>query len=150
MLGIELNRGRGNVKEGWVVNSNEFLRRWAGGALTSDLVVGEFWSRCGQMDLASAYVLRPLNRLVLDFMAWNRGWVNEWRSGGILDQRCWRGLESEGRIKDVKLVGDKVANELGLRGANLVDIRIGSTVHWRLTFITMGDYTGLRAQQGDE
>ena len=66
------------------------------------------------MNLASAYVLRPLNHLVLDFMVWNRGWVNEWRSGGILDQRCQRGLESEGRSQG--LIGDEVANELGLRG----------------------------------
>ena len=34
-------------------------------------------------------------------------------------------------------------------GANLVDIRTGSMVHWGLTFIT-GDYAGSRAQQGDE
>ena len=63
------------------------------------------------MDLALAYVLRPLNPLVLDFVAWNRGWVNERRSGGILDWRCWRG-----GVKEVKLIGGEVANELGLRG----------------------------------
>ena len=74
----------------------------------------EFQSGCGQMDLASAYVLHPLSRLVLDFMVWNRGWVNEWRSGGIPDWRCQRGLESEG--KSVKLFGDKVVNGLGFRG----------------------------------
>ena len=34
--------------------------------------------------------------------------------------------------------------------SNLVDIRSGSTVHWRLTFITTGDYAGSQAQQGDE
>ena len=28
-------------------------------------------------------------------------------------------------------------------GANLGDIRTGSTVHWRLAFITMGDHAGL-------
>ena len=39
---------------------------------------------------------------------------------------------------------------LGLRGGNLVNIRTGSTVHWRLAFIAMGDYAGSRAQQGDE
>ena len=33
-----------------------------------------------------------------------------------------------------------------LGGGNLVDIRTGSTVHWRLTFITMGDYAGLQVQ----
>ena len=37
-----------------------------------------------------------------------------------------------------------------LGGGNLVDIRTGSTVHWRLAFIAMGNYTELRAQQGDE
>ena len=45
-----------------------------GGCGVLDLVVAEFWSGCGGMDLASAYVLRPLNRLVLDFVTWNRGW----------------------------------------------------------------------------
>ena len=37
-----------------------------------------------------------------------------------------------------------------LGGGNLVDIQTGSTVHWRLTFITMGDYAGSRVQQGDK
>ena len=64
---------------------------------TPDLVVVEFQSWCGQMDLASAYVLHPLNRLVLDFVVWNRGWVNKRRSRDIPDWRCQRGLESEGR-----------------------------------------------------
>ena len=59
-------------------------------------------------------------------------------------------LRVRGGVKEVKLIGDEVANELGLRGANLVDIRTGSTVHWRLAVITMGDYAGLRAQRGDE
>ena len=68
------------------------------------------------MDLASAYVLHPLNRLVLDFVVWNRGWVNEQRSGGIPHRRCWRGLESEGKSQDVKLNKDEVVNGLGLRG----------------------------------
>ena len=49
------------------VNSDGFLRRRAGGSLTPDLVVMEFRRGCGQMDLASACVLRPLNRLVLYF-----------------------------------------------------------------------------------
>ena len=35
-------------------------------------------------------------------------------------------------------------------GGNLVKIQTGSTVHWRLAFIAMEDYAGLRAQQGDE
>ena len=73
------------------------------GVSTLDLVVTEFQIWCGQMDLASAYVLHPLNHLVLDFVAWNRGWVNEQRSGGILDQRCQRGLESEGRSQGCEI-----------------------------------------------
>ena len=32
--------------------------------------------------------------------------------------------------------------------ANLVDIQTGSTVHWRLAFITTGNYAGLQVQQG--
>ena len=63
------------------------------------------------MDLASAYVLRPLNRLVLDFVVWNRGWVNKWRSRDIREE-----LRVKGGVKDVKLMEDKVANGLGLRG----------------------------------
>ena len=38
-----------------------------GGASTPDLIVAEFRNGCGQMDLASACVLRPLNCPVLDF-----------------------------------------------------------------------------------
>ena len=50
------------------------------------------------MDLASAYVLHPLNRLVLDSMVWDRGWMNERRSGCIPDRSCQRGLvEGKGR-----------------------------------------------------
>ena len=37
------------------------------GTSALDLIVVEFWNGCGQMDLASACVLRPLNHLVLDF-----------------------------------------------------------------------------------
>ena len=52
------------------------------------------------MDLALAYVLHPLNHLVLDFVAGSRGWMNERRSGCISDQSCQRGLvEGEGRIQ---------------------------------------------------
>ena len=69
---------------------------------TLDLVVVEFWSGCGQMDLASACVLRPLNHLVLDFMVWVRGWVNEQRPRGVLDQR---GLRARGEVKVVILIG---------------------------------------------
>ena len=115
------------------------------GGSTLDLAVVEVWSWCGQMDLASAYVLRPLNCLVLDFVAWSRVRTNERRSGGILDRRCWRGLVgSEGRKLEIGTLNDWAWR------ANLVDIRTGSTVHWRLAFITMGDYVGLQAQQGDE
>ena len=77
MLGIELNRGRGNVKEGLVVNSFDVEQ---GG---HQLWTWRSQSWCGQMDLASAYVLHPMNRLVLDFVAWNRGWVNKRRYTGL-------------------------------------------------------------------
>ena len=63
-----------------------------GGVSIPDLVVAEFRRGCGQMDLAPAYVLRPLNCLVLGFVAWIRGLVNKRRSGGIPDWRCQRGL----------------------------------------------------------
>ena len=43
-MGIELKRDRGDAKEGLVVNSDGFLRHWARGAATPDLVVTEFWS----------------------------------------------------------------------------------------------------------
>ena len=56
---------KGYVKEG--VNSDGFLRRWTRGVSTPDLIVTEFRMGCGQTDLASACVLRPLNHLVLDF-----------------------------------------------------------------------------------
>ena len=46
------------------------------GMSTPDLIVTEF-----QMDLASACVLGPLNRLVLDFKVGVRGQVNERRFG---------------------------------------------------------------------
>ena len=53
------------------------------------------------------------------------------------------GLESDGdnleRERGQDLISDLVGNLL----ANLVDIRTGSTVHWRLTFITTGDFAGL-------
>ena len=49
------------------VNSDGFLRRWRRGASTPDLIVTEFPMGCGQIDLASACVLHPLNHLVLDF-----------------------------------------------------------------------------------
>ena len=49
------------------VNPDGFLRCRAGGSLTPDLGVMEFWRGCGQTDLASACVLHPLNHLVLYF-----------------------------------------------------------------------------------
>ena len=61
------------------VNSNGFLRCRTKGASTPDLIVTEFQTVCGQMDLASACVLRPLNCLVLYFKM--RG-VTGWTSGG--------------------------------------------------------------------
>ena len=53
MSGIGLKGDRGYIKEGLVVNSDGFLRCQARGVPTPDL--------------ASAYVLHPLNCLVLDF-----------------------------------------------------------------------------------
>ena len=41
-----------------------------------------FQNGCGQMDLASACVLHPLNHLVLDFEVGVDGQMNEQRSGG--------------------------------------------------------------------
>ena len=49
------------------VNSDDFLQCWTKGASTPDLMVMEFRIVCRQTDLASACVLRPLNRLVLYF-----------------------------------------------------------------------------------
>ena len=69
------------------------------GASTPDLVVAEFQSGCGQMDLALACVLHPLNCLVLDLTVWVRGQVNKWRSGGVPDRRRWRGLGARGGVK---------------------------------------------------
>ena len=42
----------------------------------------------------------PLNRLVLDFVVWSRGWMNERRSRCISGRSCWRGLVGgEGRFQ---------------------------------------------------
>ena len=49
------------------VNSNDFLQRRTTGVSTPDLMVTEFQMGYRQMDLASACVLHPLNRLVLYF-----------------------------------------------------------------------------------
>ena len=64
---IELKEGGGTSRKDGKANSNGFLRCETGGVPTPDLVVTEFWRGYGQTDLASAYVLRPLNLLVLDF-----------------------------------------------------------------------------------
>ena len=69
------------------------------------------------MDLASAYVLRPLNRLVQDFEVCDRGQTNKWKSRGVLD---WSLLEGAWRVRGgvevVNLIGDNIANGLELRG----------------------------------
>ena len=70
-----------------------------------DLIVVEFWNGCGQMDLASACVLHPLNHLVLDFKVRVDGWMNERRSGGILDWRWWRGLTARGGVRTSNING---------------------------------------------
>ena len=57
------------------------------------------------------------------------------------------GLEYFGPENDGE---DLVANLVENSVVNLVDIQTGSTVYWRLTFITTGDYAGSRVQQGDE
>ena len=59
----------------------------------------------------------------------------------------YSGLESDGEDLESERGQDLVANLVENSVANLVDIRIGSTVHWRLAFITTGDYAGSRAQQ---
>ena len=46
----------------------------------------------------------------------------------------YSGLESNGEDLESKRGQDLVAN--------LVDIQTGSAVHWRLAFITMGNYAG--------
>ena len=53
-------------------------------------------------------------------------------------------FESKRRCQDL------VANLAGNLVANLVDIRTGSIVHWRLAFIITRDYAGSQVQQGDE
>ena len=62
------------------VNSDGFLQHRTRGASTPDLIVMEFWMVCGQTDLASGCVLRPLNHLVLYFKM--RG-VTGGTSGGL-------------------------------------------------------------------
>ena len=67
MLEFKLNRDKGGCQGRIGVNSDGFLQRWTRGVSTLDLIVMEFQMGFGQMDLASACVLRPLNCLVLDF-----------------------------------------------------------------------------------
>ena len=74
------------------------------GASTPDLIVAEFRKGCRQMDLASACVLRPLNRQVLDFTVWVRGQVNEWRSGVYWTGGIGDGWEREGELRLVILM----------------------------------------------
>ena len=71
----------GGRQGGIGVNSDGFLRRRAGGVSTPDLIVMEFRMGCGQMDLASACVLYPLNRLVLSFKMGRGDGKNKQRSG---------------------------------------------------------------------
>ena len=66
------------------VNSDGFLRHSAEGSSTPDLVVTEFQRGCGQTDLASACVLRPLNHLVLYFKM-DGGWGGPVEVWGIPD-----------------------------------------------------------------
>ena len=72
---------------------------------TLDLIVAEFQNGCRWMDLASACVLHPLNRLVLDFEAGVRGQMNKQRSGGVLDQRWQRGLAARGGVRACNING---------------------------------------------
>ena len=72
---------RGDAKEGLELTPMSSFNM-SEGASTLDLIVVEFQNGCGQMDLASACVLHPLNHLVLDFKVGVRGQVNERRSGG--------------------------------------------------------------------
>ena len=69
---------------------------------TPDLIVTEFWMGCTQTDLASACVLCPLNRLVLDYKT---GGVTECMSRGL----GYTGLElAEGVIVRVGVEADNI------------------------------------------
>ena len=54
------------------------------------------------------------------------------------------GSESDGDNLERERHRDLVTDLVGNLVANLVDIRTRSTVHWRLAFITTGDYAGLQ------
>ena len=71
---------KGDVKEGLELTLMGSFDVRQGGGSTLDLIVTEFWMGCQQMDLASACVLHPLNRMVLDFKTGGDG-MNEQRSG---------------------------------------------------------------------
>ena len=58
---------KGYIKEGLELTPMGSFDVGQRGWSTLDLIVTEFWMGCGQTDLASACVLYPLNRLVLDF-----------------------------------------------------------------------------------
>ena len=106
MLQFKLNGGEGVHQGRTGANSDEFLRRLSKGASTPDLIVMEFRNGCGQMDLASACVLRPLNHLVLDFEVEVDGRMNEQRSkGGILERKWWRGLTVRGGVRTGNING---------------------------------------------
>ena len=112
---------RGYIKEGLELTPMSSLTL-SKGASTPDLIVAEFRNGCRQTDLASAYVLRPLNRLVLvdlasacvlcplnhlvlDFEVGVDSRMNEWRSGGIPDWRWWRGLTVRGGVRTGNING---------------------------------------------
>ena len=59
-------------------------------------------------------------------------------------------MERGGQDLEGKGGQDLVANLVRTLVANLVDIQTGSTVHWRVAFITTGDYAGSRLQQEGE
>ena len=58
---------RGYIKEGLELAPMGPFDVEHRGMSTPDLIVMEFQRGCGQTDLASACVLRPLNHVVLDF-----------------------------------------------------------------------------------
>ena len=66
-------------------------------------------------------------------------------SGGPEVYQTGEGREGWEREEESRFVilWYRVAKGSRLRGGNLVDIQTGSTVHWRLALITMGDYAGL-------
>ena len=67
------------------------------GESTLDLIVMEFWSEYEWMDLASACVLRPLNRLVLDFEVGGRRSDERAEVWGYTGPEMVERIGSEGR-----------------------------------------------------